>query len=188
MVKANEKGITLVAYDMYPNRLLTAVINEVEKQFKLPVTVVELREDLSHFFDAMRKQYNGNQLLTEIEKLTPENAVKTVGLYHVDLFIPILTFIFGQGFLNGKAAIASFYRLRNELYGMMPDEDVLIRRFAQVVVHELGHTFGLKHCYVPQCVMISSTYVEDLDQKSLAFCDDCQDLLQKQIEAALTSE
>jgi archaemetzincin len=34
--------------------------------------------------------------------------------------------------------------------------------------------FGLLHCHVPDCVMRSSTYVEDLDQKSHKFCNKCR--------------
>jgi archaemetzincin len=30
------------------------------------------------------------------------------------------------------------------------------------------------HCHIPSCVMRSSTYVEDLDQKSHNFCNKCR--------------
>ena len=43
-----------------------------------------------------------------------------------------------------------------------------------LVVHELGHAFGLIHCSNPVCVMRSSTYVEDLDQKHKQFCFRCR--------------
>jgi archaemetzincin len=95
----------------------------------------------------------------------------------VDLFIPILTYIFGQAFLNGRTGIASFYRLANERYGMKSDDNFIPDRFMKEVIHELGHTFGLIHCHVPTCVMRSSTYVEDIDQKSANLCTKCRNEL-----------
>jgi archaemetzincin len=76
--------------------------------------------------------------------------------------------------LNGNIAIASLYRLRNELYGMKNDEGLMTERFSKEVIHELGHTFGLIHCHHSTCVMRSSTYVEDIDQKNLHLCDRCR--------------
>lgn len=39
--------------------------------------------------------------------------------------------------------------------------------------HELGHTFGLIHCQNADCVIRSSTYMEDIDQKS-HLCNRCR--------------
>ena len=39
-------------------------------------------------------------------------------------------------------------------------------------IHELGHTFGLKHCK-NNCVMKSSQYPSDVDKKLSEFCEDC---------------
>lgn len=96
----------------------------------------------------------------------------------VDLFIPILTYIFGQAAFRGRTGIASLYRLRNEQYGMKKNEWLLIDRFTKVVIHELGHTFGLIHCHVPSCVMRSSTYVEDIDQKDKHLCIRCRNTIE----------
>ena len=95
----------------------------------------------------------------------------------MDLYIPILTYIFGQAFLNGRTGIASLYRFSNEYYGMSQDDKFILERFKKEVIHELGHTFGLIHCHNPTCVMRSSTYVEDIDQKSVNLCLRCRNEL-----------
>jgi len=102
-----------------------------------------------------------------------------MGLFRVDLFIPILTYIFGQAVLNGNTGIVSLFRMKNELYGLPQNNNLLIERFRKVVIHELGHTFGLIHCQYPNCVMRSSTYVEDIDQKKNFFCKNCQEELNR---------
>ena len=113
----------------------------------------------------------------KVAELSPPNALKTIALFKVDLFIPILTYIFGQAILNGNTGIVSLYRLRNEHYGLEKNEKVQLDRFKKVIIHELGHSFGLTHCHIPTCIMRSSTYVEDIDQKEQHFCHACKTLL-----------
>ena len=143
----------------------------------IPVSIREGHLDLSEFYDPGRRQYNGTKLLKEVDTIYASEQYKTLGLFSVDLFIPILTYIFGQAFLNGRTGIASLYRFSNERYGIDNDEKFLQERFKKEVIHELGHTYGLVHCHVPTCVMRSSTYVEDIDQKEAGFCINCRELL-----------
>ncbi|MCA1757107.1 MAG: hypothetical protein LC649_06590 [Bacteroidales bacterium] len=42
--------------------------------------------------------------------------------------------------------------------------------------------FGLVHCQNPECIMRSSTYVEDIDQKKLKFCPTCREELDQLTE------
>jgi archaemetzincin len=149
-------------------------VEDVLREFHYPVIQLDCTIDISLFYNPGRRQYDANKLLKMITQRAPENAVKVMGLVRVDLYIPILTYIFGQAKLNGYTGLASLYRLRNEHYGLEPDEGLLGDRFGKVVIHELGHTFGLIHCSNPVCIMRSSTYVEDLDQKNKQFCFRCR--------------
>jgi archaemetzincin len=139
---------------------------------------MECNLDISNFYNPGRRQYDANRILKQVSELTPEEAYKIIALLRVDLYIPILTYIFGQAHLNGKTGIVSIYRLRNELYGLKRDNALQVERFRKVIIHELGHTFGLIHCNQPVCVMRSSTYVEDIDQKEIHFCQNCLDKLE----------
>lgn len=129
--------------------------------------------DISGYYNPGRRQYNADKIMELIASKMPSDALKMIGLVKIDLFIPILTYIFGQAPLNGQVAIASLYRLRNELYGLKKNDALLTDRFSKVVIHETGHLFGLIHCLTPTCVMRSSTYAEDIDQKSKQFCSNC---------------
>ncbi len=139
--------------------------------------------DLSHSYDPERNQYNSNHLLLELINGTPPETVKILGVTELDLFIPIFTFLFGEAQLNGIGAVVSTHRLHNQFYGIPGNRELLQNRLLKEGVHELGHTFGLTHCFALNCVMKSSTYVEDIDQKSARFCRSCeQQVLRWQVE------
>jgi archaemetzincin len=169
----NVKGIEIISFGYFEDEFLGKVSAAVFGEFNIPVHFREGHIDLSDYYDPARRQYNGNLLIKEVDRLYGSESLKTFGLFYVDLFIPILTYIFGQAFLGGRTGIASIYRLSNERYGLKEIDSHLLDRFTKEVVHELGHTFGLIHCHVPGCVMASSTYVEDIDQKSANLCTRC---------------
>jgi archaemetzincin len=171
------QNITLISFGYFGKQFLDHIAGAVSHQYGFPVSVKESHIDLSEFFDPGRRQYNGNRLLKAVEVMAFPESYRIIGLFSIDLFIPILTYIFGQAMLNGRSGIASIYRLANERYGMEPDDRLLLERFTKEVIHELGHTFGLIHCDIPGCVMQSSTYVEDIDQKNAGLCQQCRQQL-----------
>lgn len=177
----NKQRIILISHGIFEKEFLDKLAKEVTSELRLTVDIEESHIDLSDFYSPMRRQYNADSLLTEIDTISSSKLVKKVGLFRVDLFIPILTYIFGQAAFKGSTGVASLYRLRNEQYGMKKDDTLLLDRFRKVVIHELGHTFGLIHCHIPSCVMRSSTYVEDIDQKSHNFCVKCRKTIQMNI-------
>lgn len=170
-----QETITLVAFGYIDRRFVENVALAVEMELNAEVTIMEGHLDLSNYYDVKRRQYNGDELLKFIDNTYNSNPGKTMGLFGVDLFIPILTHIFGQAYLNGDTGVVSHFRLNNEFYGLKANKQRLLERYIKVVIHELGHTYGLTHCHEPTCVMRSSTYVEDLDQKSSSFCDNCRE-------------
>ena len=168
------RGIILVSCGLFEKKLTERVATDVSREFHCPVELSDCNLDISHFYNPGRRQYDANELLNMISKNAPKDAVKVIGMVRVDLYIPILTYIFGQAKLNGYTGVVSLYRLRNEHYGLKSDYELLIHRFSKVIIHELGHAFGLIHCSNTVCVMRSSTYVEDLDQKEKQFCYRCR--------------
>src|SRR5262249_11409644 len=96
----------------------------------------------------------------------------------LDLFVPVLTFVFGEAQLAGACAVVSLHRLREEVYGLPPNPGLLEERLLKEAVHELGHTYGLRHCEDWRCVMTSSHAVEFLDVKSNDLCRRCRQAVQ----------
>jgi archaemetzincin len=166
--------VTIVSFAHFGKEFLEKIVAGVEHELLCRVEIKEKHLDLSEFFDPGRRQYNGDKLLKLVDSMEFEGSTKIIALFNVDLYIPILTYIFGQAQLGGRTAIASLYRLSNERYGIANDDASLLDRFQKEVIHELGHLFGLIHCHTPTCVMRSSTYVEDIDQKDIQLCEKCR--------------
>jgi len=153
--------------------LLDDVSAQIRRAFSATVTVRPLRFDPELAFDSSRGQYNSTELLASLLADSKGSQAQVLGIAGVDLFIPILTYVFGEAQLAGRAAVVSTYRLDNALYGMPASPRLLLDRLAKEAIHELGHTCGLIHCNQSACVMRSSTYVEDIDLKSAQFCTSC---------------
>lgn len=149
------------------------VIDGVAASLPHPVRRMDRTFDLRPYYAPERRQHHATLLLATLLRHLPEPAGKIVGVTSEDLFIPVLTFVFGQSQLNGPAAIVSTYRLHNEFYGLPADEALLRERTVKEIVHELGHAFGLVHCRSQRCVMRASTYVEEVDLKDAGFCAAC---------------
>ncbi len=169
--------IIIITCGMFEKRTTRHIMEVISQTFRVQVDHVECTMDVSQFYDPARRQYNADLLLAALIARAPTGYLRYINLFRGDLYIPILTYIFGQAQLNGRFGIASLFRLRNELYGLPENYELMLERFTKVILHELGHTFGLIHCTHPVCIMRSSTYVEDLDQKEPRFCKDCNEKL-----------
>ncbi len=151
--------------------LIEPLAAELAATFRLEVEVGPPAFDPEVAFDPSRGQYNSRILLAQLLQQTSGGRV--VGVTNVDLFIPVLTYVFGEAQLGGPAAVVSSHRLDNRLYGLPDNRHLTFERLVKEAIHELGHTYGLIHCPDGRCVMASSTYVEEIDLKSDRFCDRC---------------
>ncbi|TAK59104.1 MAG: hypothetical protein EPO24_08140 [Bacteroidetes bacterium] len=143
-----------------------------------------LRVELERAFDSSRGQYNSSVLLAQLLSLKQSLPGKIIALVDVDLYVPVLTFVYGEAQLEGAAAIVSTHRLHNSFYGVDENRPLLIERVEKEIVHELGHTFGLFHCHQFECVMRSSTYVEEIDFKKATMCKECEGVLYRKVRGS----
>ena len=124
-------------------------------------------------FDKIRKQYNSIIMMRELLKQCPSDAVKMLTITENDIFIPMLSFIFGHAQLNGRVALVSTARLRQEFYRLPANRTLLMARTIKESIHEIGHTFGLIHCMNKTCPMSLSTTIQQVDTKTDELCDNC---------------
>lgn len=168
------RKLALVPFYFTPRQALLAPLADLlARTFRVTVHLHPPWFDPEEAFDFSRGQYHSTRLLEALLHNHPPKQYRIVGVTGADLFIPVLTYVFGEAQLDGQAAVVSFHRLQNELYGLPPDEPMLEARLGKETLHELGHTFGLLHCLSGDCVMHASTYVEDIDLKTCSFCPSC---------------
>lgn len=153
--------------------LVVELARRVGATLLTPVRIEPPWFDAECVFDAARGQYHSTRLLEQILGGPPTRAERILGVTPVDLFIPVLTYVFGEAQLAGRAAVVSYHRLRPEAYGLPADDALLLARLVKEALHELGHTCDLVHCRHPACVMLASTYAEDIDRKPADFCLSC---------------
>lgn len=143
------------------------------RQFRTPCRIRPDTFELDFALDAGRGQYSSTAIIERLERVADPN-VRVLGVTACDLYVPVLTFVFGEAQLEGSTAVVSTARLGDEFYGLPPRENLMRERLIKEAAHELGHTFGLRHCDDWQCVMSSSHSVGLLDIKTAEFCPACR--------------
>jgi archaemetzincin len=133
--------------------------------------------DAGFALDARRGQYHATSILRRLRDMEPDEDVRVIGVTRLDLFVPILTFVFGEAELGGRCAVVSLQRLDERFYGLPARRELLRERLIKEAVHELGHTYGLRHCEDWRCVMTSSHAVDRLDVKGGEFCGECGEMI-----------
>ncbi len=164
--------ITLRPIGNIADELMQRLQDSVGAVFHCPVKVEVGFADVAQAYNPDRKQYLSSQLLAALGKAAGESRV--VGITDVDLYVPRLNFVFGEADPSSRTAIISLYRLRQEYYGLEPDEALFLQRATKEIVHELGHTCGLGHCQNNRCVMHFSNSLADTDLKEAHFCSMCR--------------
>ena len=155
---------------------------QVEGAFALPTRLTAVNGPPGETLDAKRGQHSSTRILRWILTDVAPGPGKVLGITDVDLFIPVLTFVFGEAQVGGTAAVVSTARLGLTFTGRPASRDLGETRLLKECLHELGHTFGLVHCAEGTCVMSRSNSILDVDEKRAGFCRDCRQRLEDLME------
>src|ERR1700733_13343855 len=154
--------------------LLRDLCPAVEEILCVPCKVLPIHLDPEFAFHGERQQYHSSEILHRMQGFVARDSWRVLSVAAVDLYIPILTFVFGEAQLGGPCAVLSAHRLRQEFYGLPSDRELFRRRLTKEAVHEVGHTLNLIHCHDYRCAMASSHAVEWIDLKDTALCEGCR--------------
>lgn len=138
--------------------------------------------DPAHAYHTERQQYHSSEILQTMQSFVSPQSWRLLGIAGVDLYIPILKYVFGEAQMRGPCAVVSCHRLRQEFYGLEPDDALLNQRLLKESIHELGHTLDLRHCQDYRCAMASSHAVEWIDLREGMFCESCRCQLESNAE------
>jgi archaemetzincin len=146
----------------------------IPKSLRLVCDILPYELDPTHSYHPERQQYHSSEILQRMQPLVRPQDWRFLAIADVDLYIPILKYVFGEAQLGGPCAVVSVHRLRQEFYELDRDDALLRQRLVKESIHEMGHTLGLRHCQDYSCVMASSHSVEWIDLRDSTLCDSCR--------------
>lgn len=161
--------------------LINTICVGVNRRFGYGTEIIPLLNDIGFALEPVRDQYLSTSIIEQVSDLAPTHATKVLAICTEDLFIPILTHVYGEAQLGGKACIISTHRLK-EGSSTMNNPESFHFRVEKEAIHELGHTFGLRHCPDHSCIMHYCRTVKDVDRKSDQLCRYCKILLEDEIK------
>lgn len=174
------KNIIISPIGDFDSNLISLVGQEVHRIFGYKTQIKPLMQNVDFALDDSRNQYHSTSIIGMLADLVPPQAIKILAITRVDLYIPILTHVYGEAQLGGKACIISTHRL-NEGLGIGVWEPFSLR-VVKEAIHELGHTFNLRHCQSHTCCMHYCRSIKDVDRKSEQLCRYCKVLLEDEIK------
>jgi len=158
--------------------VLKIVAANLQEIFHVPVDILPARQTPEFAYSDRRKQYHAALILKNLaESRRPHPRI--LALVSVDLFIPVLTHVFGEAQMGGRAAVVSLHRLKHREEGSRASLDTFYERAVKVALHEVAHTFDLVHCRQAECIMRISSGPSDLDELPLFFCEYCEAFLEE---------
>jgi len=168
---AADVHIWWIGADAADDSLLDGVRRTIDRVFGVRARVEHHSDRPTHAFDPRRGQHSSTQILKWLVGRSSGNR-RTLAVTDVDLFIPVLTFVYGEAQLGGSVAVVSTARLTSSP-GPERERGLFENRVIKECIHELGHTFGLIHCDAAECVMSRSVNLIEVDAKLTTLCGDC---------------
>lgn len=149
-----------------------------------------LATDGSAFAPRQNAHTGKRQLLTrrmheQMRAEIPEDAFCVMGLTMDDLYPdPKWNFVFGEAAPDWRVGVFSFARYDPSFFGSARPRNfrsTQLRESCKVLVHELGHMFGIEHCIWFDCVMNGANNQRELQESVLHACPVCLRKLQHSV-------
>jgi len=165
--------VHLLAVGKTDRSLLRDLRSAIPRYLPVRCEILPIDLDPAPCYHPERQQYHSSEILARMRELVRPDDWRLLAVAEVDLYIPILKYVFGEAQMGGPCALVSYHRLRQEFYGLGGDDALLGERLLKECVHELGHTLDLRHCQDYRCAMASSHAVEWIDIRDTFLCDAC---------------
>jgi archaemetzincin len=168
------KRIDILPLGEMDTALLTLAATCISQFYDLThVVILQENEMPAHALYVKRNRYRADTLLRFLDNIRLPEADYIIGLTALDISATKAPYddwgILGYGYMPGEACIVSTFRLKKGVSKQQFED-----RFKKVVLHELGHNFGLPHCPVKGCLMQDAQgTVKTVDAEKMELCPDC---------------
>jgi archaemetzincin len=118
----------------------------------------------SHNFTMRKNQIKTGDILDHLKNTIPSDAFCMLVTFTLNVFFVTIkyTFSYFLASLVSRVGVFSFARYDPVFYDEKRGKDykqILLWRSIRVVVHEIGHMFGMKHCIYFNCLMRGSMHL-----------------------------
>lgn len=178
LVSAAEPGriISVVPFGKVEQRTLDVMKEAIEARVNATVRFEAERPLPAAAFYAPRKRWRAEKLLEALDADKPAGAWRIVAVTGAEISTTKGDIrdwgIAGLGNIGGPSCVVSTYLYKKH----SKTKAVLERRFADVTVHELGHTLGMDHCETAGCVMSDAKgkAMASADASTSQYCESCR--------------
>lgn len=163
--------IYIYRYDDFPEAKATRLRDQLQ-QFYPSVILVKTSIPLPQkYYYKPRDRYKGTGLLDDLMRF--RNGGYALGLtrqiiYDKNEKSPTFG-VFGISYIGDSVSVIS--SLRPKTLKPLSDDDM-----QELMLHELGHAFGLPHCKDERCMMVDAEHGYKFAQTE-SFCNDCKKFL-----------
>ncbi len=119
---------------------------------------------------------------TVVSMARPKDAIAILGITEMDLYPnDKWNFVFGLASYDKGLAVNSIYRFHKR---PLTDKqfNLSLERLLKTASHEIGHMFGLTHCFEANCLMNGTNSLAETDRSIARLCSKCQQKLNSNLK------
>ena len=169
--KSNSRPIATIyiyRYDDFPEAKAMRLRDQLQQVYPSVILVKTSIPLPKECYYKPRDRYKGTGLLDDLMKF--RNGGYALGLtrkiiYDKNEISPTFG-VFGISYIGDRVSVIS--SLRPKTLKPLSDDEI-----QELMLHELGHAFGLPHCKVERCIMVDAEHGNKFAQTQ-SFCDDCK--------------
>ncbi len=178
--KFHKVKVAIQPFNDFPDDVARATQAAIDSMYNIESVILSPIALPQSAYYAPRDRYRADSLIRVLKYIKTDEYDKILGLTTSDISTTKDGYkdfgIMGLGFCPGESCLGSIYRVQRGA----KNKAHLISRFRKVTVHELGHTFGLKHCtYDPRCLMQAAKgKATTIDKAEEILCKNCRKQIQ----------
>jgi archaemetzincin len=170
-------NIILQPLGSFSSETLIYLKDSIEKFYPVTIIVARSKDFPAQFYYSPRNRYRADSTIKWLKQIKPDSARSVVGITNEDVSVNKGVHrdygVMGLGYKPGNSCVVSAFRLRKTATSQKHFQ----QRLFKVVVHEMGHNFGLDHCPNETCMMVDAEGQMKLD-KEKDLCERCKRKLQ----------
>ncbi len=167
------ESLSIQPFGSVSSRDILAVSSRIKDVYGFKVTVLPSKKLPSETYYSTRNRYRAEKILSWLKPRARTNLI--LGVTDKDISTTLGKYtdwgIFGLGYMPGKAAVISMFRLHKA--GTLSKTE----RLSRVAIHEVGHNLGLNHCITRFCIMADVKGQIRILDESKGFCKQCKNRL-----------